>query len=574
MSKEKTKVNKIYRVNLTQKSVSCETVKEKYKLLGGRGLTSTIVSEEVIPTCHPLSEKNKLVIAPGLISGTALSSSNRLSVGAKSPLTGGIKESNSGGNVSLKLARLGIKAIIVEGNISKSDKPVLIKVSSSGIEIEDASFMEGLNAYPATEKIKEKYGNKVGIMVIGRAGEFMLATSQINVTDKDGLPGRSLGRGGLGAVMGSKKVKAIIVDDSGATNKYQQDEKLKELIKTFAHRLKADKVTGDYFGKYGTARNILLINELKGLPTRNFSSGVFENAKDISGEKLYELISERVGESKSVHACMPGCVIGCSKEFYGEEGELVCQSFEYESICLLGSNIGIKNLDQVAELNALCDDIGIDTIETGVALGVLTEAGLFKYGDFESYRSAIKEVDKGTTLGRLVASGSETCGKVFGVIRVPAVNGQGMAAYDPRVVKGLGVTYATSPMGADHTAGNAIVMPVDHRDAGIAVKNSREAQINFTLQDMLGMCILAGRVTMTVPNIVEDMVEIMTGHRVSFEELKKYALGIIKLEREFNKNAGIGDKKYRIPDYMTEEKLEPTEEVFDVDANEMNNIFK
>ena len=561
----------LYRVDLTRETITAETVKEKYQLLGGRALTSTIVSEEVRPTCHPLSKENKLVIAPGLISGTILSSSNRLSVGSKSPLTNGIKESNAGGNVAIKLGKLGIKAIIIEGKKSQSAKSVLIVVSKSGIEIEDASFIEGLNAYPATEKIKEKYGKKVGIMVIGKAGELMLASSQINVTDKDGLPGRSLGRGGLGAVMGSKNIKAIVVDDAGVTN--EQNKKLNELIKVFAKKLRENPVTGDIFGKYGTARNIELLNELKGLPTYNFSSGTFDYANDIGGEKINELISKRAGESKVAHACMPGCVIRCSKEFYDENGDLLCQSLEYETLCLLGSNIGLKNIDQIAELNKLCDDIGLDTMDVGVSLGVLTEAGVFKYGDFNSYKSALQDIGNGTPLGRLIASGPETCGKVYGVIRVAAVNGQGMAAYDPRVIKGLGVTYATSPMGADHTAGNTIVQPIDHRDPEIQIKYSKETQINFTLQDSLGMCILAGRITMSEKELMEDIIENIIGKKVTIDNLKEQGLEIIKLEREFNKRAGISEQKYRIPDYMKEEELEPTKEVFVVNANDMDKIF-
>ncbi|MDN5300909.1 MAG: aldehyde:ferredoxin oxidoreductase [Thermoanaerobacteraceae bacterium] len=564
-------MNKVLRINMTNMSVKIESVKEDYKRLGGRGLTSTIIFDEVKPTCHPLGEENKLIIAPGLLAGTYLSSSNRLSVGAKSPLTGGIKESNSGGNVAFKLAKLGIKAIIIEGKPQKSGMN-LIYISKDGVSIEDANFIKNLNTYEATKQIQSKFGKDKGIMVIGPAGEMKLTAAQINVTDIEGYPSRSLGRGGMGAVMGSKGIKAIIVDDSGVAAK--SSEEVNKVVKNFAKQLKENLVTGELFAKFGTARNVMGLNILGGLPTRNFTEGKFEKAEDISGEKLYETIVERGGESKVAHSCMPGCVIRCSKNFLDTRGEIVANSFEYETLCLLGSNIGIGKLDEIAVLNRLCDEYGVDTMEIGGALGVLAEAGVIEFGDFEGFKKAIEEVGNGSPFGRLIGSGSVTCGRAYGIERIPAVKNQTMAAYDPRVIKGNGVTYATSPMGADHTAGNTIIVAdVVHNDPKGKVELSRDIQINMTMMDILGMCIFTGRVSFTQTKIVEEAVKDICGFDIAYEELQSLAKSIILKEREFNRRAGFNEADDRLPEFMLKEPIKPFGDVFDIDYNEMDKIF-
>ncbi len=565
-------MSKIIRVNMTDMSIKTKSVKEKYKYLGGRGLTSAIVFDEVNPVCHPLGEENKLVIAPGLLAGTYLSSSNRLSVGAKSPLTGGIKESNSGGIVAFKLAKMGIKAVIIEGTPKKRGMNILY-ISNNGVSIEDAAFIENMKTYEAIEKLRLKYGKGVGIMIIGPAGEMMLPAAQINVTDKEGHPSRSLGRGGMGAVMGSKGIKAIVVDDSGTVAKSSRD--INKFLKTLAKMLKENPVTGELFAKYGTARNILILNAMGGLPTRNFSEGAFEKADNISGERLYEMIVERGGESKVAHGCMPGCVIRCSKNFLDESGEVIAHSFEYETLCLLGSNIGIGNLEEIAILNRLCDEYGLDTMEIGGSLGVLAEAGIIPFGDFEGFKEAIEEVGRGTPFGRLIGCGSVACGWAYGVERVPTVKNQTMAAYDPRVIKGNGVTYATSPMGADHTAGNTIIVAgVIHNDPEGKVELSRDTQINIMIMDILGMCIFSARAFFASAEIAEEAVRTICGFNITFEGLRNLAKSIILREREFNRRAGLSEIHDRLPGFMLKEPVKPTGEVFDISQSEMDKIFE
>jgi len=501
-------MEKILRINMSELTVKEEIAADKYKYLGGRGLTSSILLDEVNAGCYPLGEENKLIIAPGLLAGTTLSSSNRLSVGAKSPLTGGIKESNSGGMIAYKLARLGIKAIIFEGK-SEQPIPLTIKIDKNGITFEKDPEIKGHNCYYSAEKLFEKYGSKVGIMVIGTAGERRLVTACINCTDTNGEPCRVLGRGGTGAVMGSKGIKAIIVDDKEVQSNLQKDPKIKELIKKFVRELRGNIVTGELFPKYGTARTLMIVNSLGGLPTRNFSLGTFEKAENISGEKMAELISSRGG--KTTHNCMPGCVIRCSNTFVDEQGIPVVSSLEYETLCLMGSNLGIDNLDDIAVLNKLCNDYGVDTMDIGAALGVLAEAGIMEFGDANKAIELVKEIGKGTNLGRIIASGAGTCGKVYGIERVPVVKNQAMAAYDPRVIKGNGVTYATSAMGADHTYANTIILQIDHLDPKGKVEASKNLQIFTAVLDTLGFCVFTARTFLTNPNFLEEIVNAYTG---------------------------------------------------------------
>lgn len=565
-------MNRILRLDLASKRANEEVIRDEYRFLGGRGLTSTLLSDEVDPLTHPLGSENKLIVAPGLLAGTALSSSNRLSVGAKSPLTGGIKEANSGGNVGFKLARVGVRAVVLEGKVERGTGPMVIKVSREGVSFIETPRLAGHTTYDTTREIQEEYGRRVGIMVIGPAGEMRLPSALISVTDPEGYPSRSLGRGGMGAVMGSKGVKAIVVDDDGVRD--VGGPEVSSLCRKFAGMLKSNPVTGQLFAKYGTARTLAVVNALGGLPTMNFSRGQFDGAEDISGEALHDAIVRRVGEKQLAHACMPGCMIRCSKNFYDEHGSVIAHSFEYETLCLLGTNIGIGNLQQIAILNGLCNEYGIDTMETGAALGVLAEAGLFDFGDFEAMKAAIQEIGKGSALGRLLGSGCIACGKAYGVERVPAIKGQGMAAYDPRAIKGNGVTYASSPMGADHTAGNTITASgIDHRDPKGKVELSLDLQVKAAIHDMLGMCIFTGRVLFADPAFLEEALWVIRGLRLRFDELERIGADIICRERAFNHRAGLGTPSDSMPEFMRTEPLPPFGPIFDVPNHRIREMF-
>jgi aldehyde:ferredoxin oxidoreductase len=584
---------RIIDVDLGRRSVSEREVPVELEHLGGRGLTSTLISLEVDPTVHPLSADNLLVIAPGLLAGSPLSSCNRLSAGAKSPLTGTIKEANSGGVVAQKLGRLGIKALVLRGaaagvrvsggagadprgvparGAAVGGAALGLRISAEGVSFEDLSGLQGRYVYETAGALRERYGERAGFVITGPAGEMRLPAACLSVTDPEGEPCRNLGRGGLGAVAGSKGLKAIIVDDAGAKLECHDPEGLRDLVKRFTKALREHPVTGERFALYGTTMTLMNVNTLGGLPTWNFSSGSFEGAEALSGETLYETITSRGGDH--AHACMPGCVIRCSNKYVDARGIPVVGSLDFETVCLLGANIGLGNLDQVAVLNKLCNDIGVDTMETGVALGVLAEAGVFSFGDFEAARGLIVEIGRGTPLGRLVGSGSVACGRAYGVERVPAVKGQGMAAYDPRAIKGMGLTYAMSPMGADHTAGNAITLAVDHLDPKAQLEPVRDLHAKTMVLDTLGACLFTARVSLAQPELLTEAVKVITGRTVSFAELVELGHELLLLERDFNRRAGFTAAHDRIPEFMRREPLEPNRSVYDVAEEDEQRFYR
>jgi len=375
-------MSKILRINMTDLTVKFEDVPEKYKLMGGRWLTSSIVADEVDPTCHPLGPNNKVVVAPGIVTGSPAPTSARVSVGAKSPLTGGIKESNSGAGWSQRVARLGIKAVVVEGQPKEKGKFWLLHITKDGAELLPADEYVGQNLYKVYPQLFDRFGEKrVDIMGIGVAGEYQMAMAGVCFNDLEGKrPSRYSGRGGLGAVLGSKGLKFIVVDSTGAsaTIPVADQELFKQGSKKLTEALLSHAVTKPKgaLNTYGTAVLINIINEAGALPTRNFSSGTFEGAAKIAGEAIFEGNKERTGKELYNHACSPGCIIKCSNTWHKPDGTEHTSCLEYESDWAFGPNCGIDDLDVIAELNQLCNDYGLDTIEAGGAIAVAMEAGL------------------------------------------------------------------------------------------------------------------------------------------------------------------------------------------------------
>ncbi len=575
-------MGKIMRINMSELKIAVEDPKE-YQRLGGRGLTSTIVAKEVPPTCDPLRGRNKLVIAPGVLSGTNAANSGRLSVGCKGPLTGGIKESNVGGNTSFKIGRLGISGIVVEG-LGEQGKWYILHLSKEGGKLIPADEYRGLKNYELAQKLQSRFGEKVGILSIGPVGEMKLSAATIASTDVDGFPCRHAARGGPGAVMGSKGLKAIVVDDTdGPGVSIANPEKFREGAKRFAKALLDYPFTGT-LKTFGTNFLVAPINAAGGYPTRNFREGTFEGADKVSGEYMHEVIAKRGG--KPTHMGCSTCVIHCSKVYVDEKGEYITGSFEYETIWAHGANLGISDLDSIAKADRLCDEYGIDTIEIGQALGVAMEAGIKAFGDAKGALELLEEVGKGTPLGRILGSGAWVTGKVFGITRVPAVKRQGMAAYEPRAIHGIGVTYATTPMGADHTAGwtvgrNLAAMGGDlhpHKADG-QVDASREAQINVAAMDSTGLCNFVNFAigdTAGAPEAGPGFLEMMSalyGSPMTFNDVKALGEKILKLERDFNARAGFTKADDRLPEFMKEEKIPPHDVIFTVPDEELDRLF-
>ena len=569
-----------YRINMTDLSVKQEPG-DQYQGLGGRALSSRIVEMEVDPAAHPLGENNKLVFVTSLLSGTGAPNGGRMSLGAKSPLTGGIKESNVGGGMGVKLGKMGIRGIIVEG-LPKAEASYVIKVSASGVVLEEMPELKGLDIYATVAKLHEKFGEKVAIGCIGTAGENKMAAACVGFTDMEGAPTRQAGRGGLGAVMGSKGIKAVVADDTGVNKITFADEAAYRAgAKKLANALMTHPVTSQALPAYGTDVLVNILSEAGGLPTRNFSSGRFEGANDIGGETMSGVIKERGG--KVGHGCSPGCLIRCSQIYKDKKGDVLTGGFEYESIWSMGANCGINDLDDIAMLNRLCDDYGLDTIDVGVALAVAMEAGVLKFGDSKGAIALLKEIGKATPMGRILGAGAAITGKVFGMRRVPAVKGQAIPAYDPRAVKGQGVTYATTPMGADHTAGYAVTAnilsvggKVDPLKPEGQVDLSRNLQIATAFVDSTGLCLFVAFAVLDIPEALEGIVEMCNarfGWNKSVEDYLEMGKQTLRDERSFNKKAGIESSSDDLPEFFRTEKLPPHEVVFDVPKKELDKLF-
>ncbi len=578
-------MDKILRISMGEDGgpkASVESLGE-YAGLGGRAMTSAIVAKEVPPSCHPLGIDNKLVIAPGLLSGTAAAMSGRISVGCKSPLTGGIKEANSGGQPSQMLARLGYAAIILEG-LPQDDTLYKIVIDKDGVNISPDNSLKMLGNYALVDKMKAAYGEKVACISIGQAGEMKMSAASIAFTDMEQRPTRHAGRGGVGAVMGSKGVKVIVVDDEGMPRREPKDpEKFKEANKAFVAGLKKHPVTGEGLPAYGTNVLTNVVNEAGAYPANNFSSGQFDGASKISGETQAETENSRGGEGSATHGCHRGCTIRCSGTFYDKNGKYVTKQPEYETVWAHGGNCGIDDLDAIAMMDRLDDDFGLDTIEMGATIGVAMEAGVAKFGDAEAAINLVKEVGKGTALGRILGSGAAVTGQVYGVERVPVVKRQAMPAYDPRAVQGIGVTYATTTMGADHTAGYSVTAnllgvggSVDATKPEGQVELSRNLQIATAALDSTGMCLFIAFAILDQPDTFQAYMDLMaafSGKNYTGDDWTALGKAVLKNERAFNAAAGFTSQDDRLPDYFKKEPLAPHNVTFGVTDEELDSVF-
>jgi len=563
----------IWRVITNSQTYSIEETPNSWQQLGGRGLSAKILLDEVDPECDPLGPNNKLVFAPGLLTGHRLTSLDRLSIGGKSPLTGGVKEANAGGRTAYHLANIGIKALILEGKPEEEIWSV-IHLSKKGVRFDPAGHLKGRGVYEVAEKLIEKYGDDVAIALIGPGGEMKLRAAGIQNLDKDKVPSRMAARGGLGAVMGSKYIKAIVIDpEDGVPPSIHNSRDFNQARKKFTLAVSNHPQTSVY-ADYGTPGMVDICNVFGGMPTRNFSSGVFEDVEDINGDRLREILLERGPPSNTTHSCMDGCVIKCSNVVGDKNGErVIVAPIEYETIGLMGANLGINDLDMIAQLNYEVNDIGVDSIEIGAALGVASDAGLMELGDGERALELVREIREGTPLGRVLGNGAAVFGKVFGIERVPVVKGQAISAYDPRAIKSVGVTYATSPQGADHTCGLTIRAKVKHTDPNGQVEISRKAQINVAGYDSLGVCLMSGFGISVEPGVVNELVNSIYGFNVGDEFLQELGKETLHLEREFNRRAGFTPQDDRLPEWMTREPLPPHDAVFDVSKEDLDSLF-
>ncbi len=571
--------DKIFRVNMADLTTSIEDIPADWAGHGGRGLTSTIVSAEVEPTCHPLGQNNKLVFAPGLLSGTAAANSGRLSIGAKSPLTGTIKESNSGGTAAQLFAKAGCKALIVEG-LPKADNWYSLALTPDGVTITEEKELIGQGNFAVVQALENRIEGKHGLLSIGQAGEMRLASANISIKDPDGSL-RSCGRGGLGAVMGAKKIKFITVDPKDGKVAIAKPDAFKDANRIFAKAL-VDHPVSQALGQYGTNVLTNIINESGGFPTQNFTKGQFEGHESISGETMHDTIKERGGKVK--HGCHQGCVIQCSQIYNDADGKKLTAGFEYESIWAMGADCCVDNLDHIAEADRIMDDIGIDTIETSVAMGVAMEAGVLPFGDGAGICKLLTEdITKGTGIGRIIGNGAGSVGRAFGITRVPVVKNQAIPAYDPRAIKGIGITYATSTQGADHTMGYTIATnilnvggKVDPLTKEGQVELSRNLQIATAAIDSTGMCLFIAFAALDDEKCLPALVDLLNARfdlSLTGDDVVSLGQHILKTERAFNTAAGFTSADDRLPEFFYNEPLPPHNVVFDFSGEEIDTFW-
>ena len=557
---------RILRVNMSNLEAVFEDLPKEWEIIGGRGLSAKILGKEVSPKTDPLGSEAKLVIATGPLAGTLAPSCGRISVGAKSPLTLGIKEANSGGPAGQKLDKLDIRAIVIEG-AAEEGKCFLLNINQDGTSLVSADQYKGMKNYELVDALHNAYDEKATVISIGIAGERLWKSAAVTLTDKDGHCSRHAARGGLGAVMGSKGLKAIVIDDQGTSRvDIANKDVFRDILKAWAPVIKEDQsIQG--MSTYGTPGIIVPLRSLGSMPAFNYGSDSLENIENLSGQNIEKINKERGGKMDS---CMPGCLVGCSVVYNDADGNHLTSSYEYETIALMGSNLGITDPDVVAKFDRICDDIGIDTIEIGSAMGVAASVGKMKMGDADSAFKLLDEVEQGTEFGNTLANGVVATCKALGVERIPAFKGQAIPAHDPRVTKSTGVTYHTSPMGADHTAGITYEDPMSKEGQ---VERSLKAQISTAMLDALGYCTLAAPGDSgKLRDFLKDLINARYGLDLKVEDLIEIGKETLREELKFNKGTDF-DTAHPKPDFIRTENLAPTGSVFDVDPDEIGTIW-
>lgn len=379
--------------------------------------------------------------------------------------------------------------------------------------------------------------------------------------------------------MGSKGLKAIVVDQRGKSpDALANPEAFKEAAKAFAEILVKNPFTGKMMQALGTAGLVSAVNAMGAFPSYNATKGVLEGFEKVSGETMAQVIKERGG--KTGHMGCSQCILRCSNEFVDRQGKFVTSSLEYETIWSMGGMTGIADLDVIAQLDRLADDIGLDTMNTGVALAVAMDAGYRNFGDGRAAVEMMEEIAKGTEFGRILGNGPAAVGKHFKHHRVPVVKNQSIAAYDPRAMQGNGVTYATSPMGADHTAGNLVgaymAKALDPLSPDGQVQASRKAQINMAAVDNTGMCLLAAT-ALGAPKAAQTFLDVLNaklGTSMTQDDMNAMGIRTLKAELEFNRKAGLTAKDDRLAKFFYEEPLPPHNKVFLVKDEDLDTALQ
>ncbi|MEM3586062.1 MAG: aldehyde ferredoxin oxidoreductase family protein [Candidatus Jordarchaeaceae archaeon] len=566
-------LEKILRVNLTEEKIVVEKLNSeiKRKYLGGAGLAARILYDELEQGIDPLGSKNKLVFATGPLTGTKAPSSGRHLVAAKSPLTGIWGEATSGGFWGSELKSAGFDAIIVEG---RSEKPVYLWVKDEEVEIRDASKIWGKSVYQTEDMIRENLGDKkIVVSSIGPAGEKLVKIACI-MNDKE----RAAGRCGLGAVMGSKKLKAIAVRGTQSIP-VEDPETFDESVKKFREAIK-DNLLVEMLSKQGTNSALSSLNMMGNLPTKYYKEGAFEHANKIDGNALMEITSKKFACYGCSIACGRGHVEVNSGPFKGLSGA----GPEYETVAAFGSLCMNSDLGTIVKAGIMCNQLGIDTISTGNIIafsmecyekGIIKEEDIggleLKWGNPEAIVKLVEKIGMKEGIGEILSGGVRNASKKFGKESgefAMHVKGLEIPMHEPRGYKGLGLGYATSNRGACHLRPASQMVEItcqarpelgftkvtkqyEVEGKGIVIKGLQDYK---TMVDSLVACNFVYEMYAYLPNELAKMLTALTGNNFTIEDLVKIGERTFNLQRLFNIREGISRKDDTLPKRFTQEK--------------------
>ena len=549
--------NQLLRINLSKKKSTVESIPDSVlrSCLGGKGLGSYLLLKENLPHIDPFSPQNHLVFTLGPLADTPFYGSSRYAVFTKSPQTGIYSESYSGGKITLFLSRTGYDAIIIEG---KSDHPIFLEISDKDVIFHSAFNLWGKDTYETEEAILKKIGRKeAGALVIGPAGENLVKFAVI-----ESEHWRSLGRAGIGAVMGSKKLKGIAFH--GKKQREMADlSSLKKLAKEFKDRVKDNQIVHIY-KKYGTPMLVSIMNTIGAFPTQYWSKGRLEGWEALSAESLMEYC-------KVTPLACPHCFMACGKVSEIKKGRhqgLRIMGPQYETIYAFGGLCMVKSIEEIIFLNDLCDRLGMDTITAGNLAAFAIEASKRKkirkrllYGDVDGIADILTKIAYRKGIGRILSEGVRHAASVWGM-EEEAIHVKGLepAGFDPRVLKGMGLAYATSDRGACHLRATFYKSELSGQIDPDQIKGKAQLFVDYedkmALFDALILCRFY-RDLITWKDL-EEIIKSTCGLSFKKKGLKKMAAEIIKLARAFNQREGVTKKDDKLPHRFFREVLQET----------------
>lgn len=549
--------NRLLRIDLSSNKTTVEPIPDSIlqSYLGGKGLGSYLLLKENPPHIDPLSPQNRLIFTLGPLADTPFYGSSRYAVFTKSPQTGIYSESYSGGKITLSLSRTGYDAIIIEG---ESDHPIFVEVGDENVFFHSASHLWGKETYAAEEAILKAVGNnESGALVIGPAGENLVKFAVIEAEHW-----RSLGRAGIGAVMGSKRLKGIVFHGK-KRRKLADPSALKKLAQEFKKRVKDEQIVAIY-KKYGTPMLVSIMNTIGAFPTQYWSKGKLEGWEKISAESLLENCQV------SSIAC-PHCFMACGKISEVKQGShrgLRIMGPEYETIYAFGGLCMVKSLEEIIYLNDLCDRLGMDTITAGNLAAFAVEASKAKkieekldYGDADGIADMLVKIAYRKGVGSILSEGVRHAAEVWGM-EEKAIHVKGLepAGFDPRVLKGMGLAYATSDRGACHLRATFYKSELSGQIDPDQIKGKAKLFVDYedkmTLFDALILCRFY-RDLITWKDL-QEIIKSTCGLSLSKRSLKNMASGIINLARDFNQQEGVTKKEDKLPRRFFREVLQET----------------